>query len=230
MNAIPLIITIDGPAGVGKTTLARKLADSLDIAYLDTGAMFRAVGLILERKGCGHDQEKIKTILAGISFGLEGSARQSSVTLNNSRLGPEIRTEEVGMLASRAGQLEVVRDFLKETQQRIGGSTSLVAEGRDMGSVVFPGARYKFFLDASPRIRAERRVSQLESMGIKADYGLILAQMIKRDEQDRTRAIAPLRPAPDAYVIDTGKYCPDGVLEEIHRVLQSGNKQPGANA
>ncbi len=219
MSDAPLIVTIDGPAGVGKTTLARQLAESLGIAYLDTGAMFRAVGWILGHRGSGQDEELIRELLEGISFSLEGSGRKSCITFNGQKPGPEIRTEEVGMWASNAGRLQVVRTFLKKAQQKIGNATSLVAEGRDMGSVVFPHAQCKFFLDASPVVRAERRHSQLERMGKPADYQTILDQITKRDEQDRNRTIAPLKPSPDAVVIDTGTLNPDQVFHKMRKYL-----------
>lgn len=210
-----MIITIDGPAGVGKTTMARQVAAALKIAYLDTGAMFRAVGWMLGPGNAVDDPGQITALLAGMCFSLEGSGWDSSLILNGKVLGPEIRTEEVGMRASNVGKLEIVRDFLKKEQQKIGASTSLVAEGRDMGSVVFPDALYKFFLDASAEIRAGRRQSQLESMGLQSDYGTVLDQIIKRDDQDRNRAIAPLKPAPGALIVDTGALSPDEVLKKI---------------
>ncbi len=219
MNNPPLIITIDGPAGVGKTTIARQLAGNLGIAYLDTGSMFRAVGWMLAQGNLVHDQDTIMKFLADIRFDLEGRGWDSFITLNKQKLGLEIRTEEVGMWASNVGKLEIVRNFLKKAQQIIGASTSLVAEGRDMGSVVFPDARYKFFLDASPGVRAARRQSQLAGMGNQTDYGTILDQIIKRDEQDRNRPIAPLKPAPDAIIIDTSFISPDAVFNEIRKYL-----------
>jgi len=222
MKNPPLIITIDGPAGVGKTTLARQLAGSMDIAYLDTGAMFRAVGWLLAQRNLSNDEKMIRSLLSEVRFGLEGSGWNSSVTLNKKRLGPEIRTEQVGMWASNAGRLEVVRNFLKKAQQTIGADTSLVAEGRDMGSVVFPEAPFKFFLDAPPKVRAARRQAQLEKMGIQAEYNAILKQIIVRDEQDRNRTIAPLKAAPDAIIIDTGSLSSDEVFSEMKESLKTG--------
>ena len=126
------------------------------------------------------------------------------------------------MLASNIGRMESVRSFLKQAQQKIGSTTPLVAEGRDMGSVVFPEAPFKFFLDASPEVRAGRRQLQLERMGVQADYKTILEQIIKRDDQDRNRAIAPLKPAPEAIIIDTGALGPHEVFERMMSSLDKG--------
>ncbi|WP_028573910.1 (d)CMP kinase [Desulfonatronovibrio hydrogenovorans] len=219
MKDRPLLITIDGPAGVGKTTLARTIAQDLGIAYLDTGAMFRAVGLNLGSCLAELDHGQIMDQLEKMRFDLEGAGQDSRVILNNIPLGSEIRTEQVGMWASDVGKVQAVRDYLKESQQRIGQLRSLVAEGRDMGSVVFPQARHKFFLDAAPKIRAQRRVEQLHRMGEKADFSQILNQILKRDEQDRNRAIAPLKPAPEAIIIDTGHLDQEEVFSEMKKVL-----------
>ncbi len=216
-----MIITIDGPAGVGKSTLAGRLAESFKIAYLDTGAMYRAVGWMLGNEDPDSDQNKLGKILEGLIFGLHGSGWNSRVTLNKNILGDEIRTEEAGMRASDFARLKIVREYLTKSQQNIGQETSLVAEGRDMGSVVFINAHYKFFLDASARVRAERRQAQLLRMRKQADYSLILEQIIKRDEQDRNRAIAPLKPAPDAIVIDTGPMNPDQVFEQMTKHIEN---------
>lgn len=221
MNSQPLIITIDGPAGVGKTTLAGELSESLGIACLDTGAMFRAVGWILGNNDQDLNQEKTRQILADIRFSLHGTGWNSFLCLNSKRLGPEIRTEEAGIRASNAGRNKDVRAFLKKAQKDMGLSVSLVAEGRDMGTVVFPDAAYKFFLDAAAEVRAQRRVNQLQQMGVQADYDAVLKQIIIRDEQDRNREIAPLKPAIDALIIDTGRLSPAEVLEVMKKQLEA---------
>ncbi len=215
----PRIVTLDGPAGVGKTTLARRVAEALGLAYLDTGAMFRATALALgpgarELPGAG-----LRARLEGLAFGLEGRGAASALRLNGRPVGEEIRTEQVGMLASDVATLPEVREFLKAAQRAVGQATALVAEGRDMGTVVFPEAAHKFFLDAAPEIRARRRCEQLRALGAPADLDAVTAQIRARDHQDRTRAVAPLRPAEDALVIDTSPLDIDGVFAAIMAAL-----------
>ncbi|RQD63908.1 (d)CMP kinase [Desulfonatronovibrio magnus] len=222
MSIRPFIVTIDGPAGVGKSTLAAKIAHSLKIAYLDTGAMFRAVGWMMSLENENPDQKQIEHLILNMTFGLSGTGWNSQVILNGRELGAEIRTEEAGMMASKVGQIKEVRTFLKQAQQNIGRKVSLVAEGRDMGSVVFPDAQYKFFLDASAEIRADRRKKQLERSGTKADYDSILTLIRQRDEQDRNRPIAPLKPARDAIIINTGPHDLEGVYQAIKGYIQPG--------
>lgn len=204
MPARRRVITIDGPAGVGKSTLAKRLAGHLGIAYLDTGAMFRATALALGPGSWDWPPGRLEAALATLRFSLTGAGEDSRVCLNGTCLGQEIRSEEVGMWASTLATLPLVRRFQKEAQQDIGRTTSLVAEGRDMGSVVFPDAEVKFFLDAAPEIRARRRFLQLQEMGKPANLAEITAAIRARDDQDRNRAEAPLKPAPDACLVDTG--------------------------
>jgi len=199
----PLIVTIDGPAGVGKSTMAKALARHLSIPYLDTGAMFRSVAWKLGQGAWEWDEARLKAALDGIEYGLSGMGEDSVLSLNNTPIGDEIRTEEVGMWASNVATLPVVRTFLKKAQQGLGARFSLVAEGRDMGTVIFPDAPHKFFLDASVEERASRRFKQLTAMGRPADLDELKEQIARRDHQDRNRAVAPLKAADDAVVIDT---------------------------
>jgi cytidylate kinase len=209
------IVTLDGPAGVGKTTIARELADRLGIAYLDTGAMFRSVALFLG-EGCWEQPvDQLVPELNRLDFDLEGTGKCSELLLNGMPLVPEIRKEEVGLWASHMGRIPVVRDFLRRNQQAIGRTTSLVAEGRDMGSVIFPNARHKFFMDASIDVRAKRRHAQLKALGMDEDLERIRGQIRIRDDQDRNRVVAPLKPALDAVIIDTSALDADRVLQKI---------------
>ncbi len=210
-----LIITIDGPAGSGKTTIAKLISNKLKIAYLDTGAMYRGVAFALNKMGWSGNKEKIKSFLQDIRFDLVYKEGGSLLRMNGNVLGDEIRTEEVGLMASNIAKLQIVRKYLTKVQRRIARDVSLVAEGRDMGSVVFPNADFKFFLDASPEIRAKRRVEQLRELGISVNYQDILEELQKRDIQDSTRAISPLRPAEDAIKIDTSNLTLSQVLDKI---------------
>ncbi len=211
----PLVVTLDGPAGSGKTTVARMIADRLGIAYLDSGAMFRAFALRLGAQSWTWSEDVLLERLAGLEFALRGQGGQAALFLNGETLGEDIRREEVGMWASNLAKVGVVREVLKQAQQRLGAGTSLVAEGRDMGSVVFPRARYKFFLEAAPEERAGRRWLQLREMGVEEDLDALIANLRQRDEQDRNRTLAPLKPADDAVIIDTAGLTPEEVVEVV---------------
>jgi len=209
------IVTLDGPAGVGKTTIARQLADRLGIAYLDTGAMFRSVALFFGEGSWEKPGDQLVPELNRLDFDLEGEGSHSELLLNGYPLSPDIRSEEVGLWASHLARIPVVRDFLRRNQQAIGRIASLVAEGRDMGSVVFPTAKHKFFMDASIDVRAKRRHAQLKAMGMEEDLERIRGQIRIRDDQDRNRVVAPLKPAQDAMIIDTSALDAERVLERI---------------
>lgn len=212
------VVTIDGPAGVGKSTMAKQLARELSIPYLDTGAMFRAIAWKLGEGAWDWDEARLQNALANFDFSLSGVGEASVLALNGTAIGAEIRTEEVGMWASNVATLPIVRAFLKTAQQSLGERFSLVAEGRDMGTVVFPGASHKFFLDATVEERAQRRFRQLQEMGKDADLELLKAQIAKRDDQDRNRTVAPLKAADDAVTIDTTKL----TIPEVFKALVDG--------
>lgn len=213
------VITLDGPAGVGKSTLAKRVAELLGVAYLDTGAMFRSIALSLGAASLDLPPERLAIELEKLHFSLSGTGAATTLACNGIPAGREIRTEEVGMLASRFATLPVVRAYLKKAQRELGAAHSLVAEGRDMGTAVFPDAHRKFFLDASPETRAERRVRQLAESGITEDIAAVASRIRERDEMDRNRAIAPLIPARDAIVIDTSGLDIHSVLDAILREI-----------
>ncbi len=215
------VITIDGPAGVGKSSIAKILAKDLGLAYLDTGAMYRSLGLHLDDAALGGDEEARRAAMNALDFQLTGQGDAAQLTINARPVGDEIRSEEVAARASRLAVLPDVRRFLQHAQQRIGENTPLVCEGRDMGTKVFPGARHKFFLDAAPEVRAQRRFLQLQAQGQPADFELILSQIKARDEQDRNRPVDPLRPAPDAILVDTGPLDLAGVVAAIKTRLNA---------
>ncbi len=221
-----VVVTLDGPAGVGKTTLARAVAEALGVFYMDTGAMFRCLAL---RLGPGAEQlppEKLREACGRWTFSLEGQGNGTRLLCNGEPVGDEIRTERVGMLASRIAAVPVVREVLLEAQRSLASAGSLVAEGRDMGTEVFPRARHKFFLDAAPEVRARRRLLELRQRGEEADVDELAAQIRRRDDQDRNRAVAPLRPATDAVVIDTSALNIDEVRELILRRIRERTDAP----
>jgi cytidylate kinase len=215
----PFLVTLDGPAGVGKSTLAKSAARHFNLAYLDTGAMFRALALRLGQGAWDWPSDHLQASLQSLIFCLQGTSAE--MTLNGVPVGQEIRTEKVGLWASYLGQRAEIRSFLKAAQKSIGQETSLVAEGRDMGSVVFPHAGCKIFLDASPKERARRRWLQLKNMGQTVDLSKLTRDLQQRDEQDRSRPIAPLRPATDAFIINTTKLTLNQVEKLVIETISS---------
>lgn len=222
------VITIDGPSGVGKSTISRKIANSLGFTYLDTGAMYRAVGLYLMRHHVDlADEKAIAAALAAIRidlFATETGQGDVGVLLNGEDVSEEIRSPEMAMVASRVSAIPTVREKLTRLQREIGEQGEIVAEGRDIGTVVFPEAMHKFFLDARPEERARRRALQLQAKGEIVDEKKILAMTLERDKNDRERAIAPLRQAEDALGIDTTTKD----IEEVSRLVLEAVKEKQA--
>ncbi len=218
------VVTIDGPSGVGKSTISRRVAAQLGFTYLDTGAMYRAVALKCQRSRIDlTDSPALKNILDRFDMQLfpalsEGDEVQ--VILDGENVSELIRTQDISMLASAVSALKPVRDTLTRMQQEMGAKGKIVAEGRDTGTVVFPTAAWKIYLDASPEERTRRRVNQLRRRGQEADEQEILAQIIKRDRDDSERTIAPLKAAPDAVQIDSTDIGPDEVVKQILKVVE----------
>jgi len=197
-------VAIDGPSGAGKSTLARRLARELGYVYVDTGAMYRAVGLYVLR--CGRDPQDgadVAALLGQISLRLAVQDGTQHIYLNGEDVSDAIRTEQVGMAASAVGAQAPVRAFLLEQQRAAARAQDVLMDGRDIGTVVLPHATVKIFLTASPEARARRRQNELLQKGQPADFDTVLADIRQRDYQDTHRAAAPLRQAPDAVCIDT---------------------------
>lgn len=203
-NPVVPVITIDGPSGSGKGTVSRMLARELGFHFLDSGALYRLLALAANRRGVPLDDEAGLARLCGeldIRFPADGAA--DVVLLDGEDVTPEIRTEAAGSGASRVAALPAVRAALLKRQRDFRAAPGLVADGRDMGTVVFPDAQAKFFLTASAEERAERRYKQLKEMGIESVFEDILADIRARDERDAGRSVAPLRAAEDAQQVDT---------------------------
>jgi len=217
------IVTIDGPSGVGKSTVSRRLANQLGFTYLDTGAMYRAVAYgCRQAKVDINDEQAVETFLQAMKIELlspKSAGDDVRVLLDGEEIGDHLRTPEMGMLASKVSALPVVRRKLTTMQQAMGKAGKIVAEGRDTGTVVFPGAAWKFYLDASPEERARRRIDQLKEKGEEVDEAEILAQIIQRDRDDSQRTIAPLAKAEDAVMIDSSILSADEVVERMLAVI-----------
>lgn len=217
------VVTIDGPTGVGKSTVSRRLAARIGFTYLDTGAMYRAVALKCMNTGVDPgDENGVRTILTNLNLELLPALTENDdvrVLLDGEEVGASIRTPEISMVASAVSALRPVRECLTRMQQQLGSAGKIVAEGRDTGTVVFPGAAWKFYLDADPKERARRRINQLRNSGKKVDEDEILAQVLTRDRNDSERTIAPLKAAPDAVHIDSTNLKADEVVEVMHRVF-----------
>lgn len=208
------IIAIDGPSGSGKSTISRLLAKRLGLTFLDTGAMYRAVGLAAHRQKVDlTDQDVVERLMEGIDLQLLPGIIESQVIMNGEDISDTIRTAEMGMMASKVSALGTVRHKLTALQQKIGTNQAVVAEGRDMGTVVFPQAKHKFFLSASAEERARRRTAQLQQKGLAANHDEILEQIKKRDHDDSVRSLAPLKAADDAVIIDSSTMTIDEVVQ-----------------
>lgn len=218
------VVTIDGPSGVGKSTVSRRVAAELGFTYLDTGAMYRAVALQCLLGGVDiQDEAAVREVLAALDMQLLPAPSPDAdvqVLLGQRNVSEMIRTQEISMLASAVSALPPVRKTLTKMQQEMGVRGRVVAEGRDTGTVVFPSAAWKFYLDASTEERVRRRVDQLRKNGQQVDEKEVEYQLVKRDRDDSQRTIAPLKAAPDALHIDSTRSGPDEVVERILSVVR----------
>jgi len=211
----PLIIAIDGPSGVGKTTVSRLAARELHIPQIDTGAMYRAIALAAQRERIGFKDAEALEALTGRTKIEFVPGERPRVVLNGEDVTSLIRTPEISMGASDVSTVPVVRRALVRLQQELGRRDGGVLEGRDIGTKVFPETPYKFFLTARPEVRARRRTNELESRGTPVPYEQVLAETLRRDEQDSTRADSPLTYDDSYRVIDTSDLTIDEVVAAI---------------
>ena len=211
-------VAIDGPAGAGKSTVARAAAKALGYIYVDTGALYRAVGLNALRAGIPTDDaDAVTATLGSIKVELKFENGEQLVLLNGENVSSEIRTPDASMAASNVSAIPAVRAFLFDLQRNIAAENDCIMDGRDIGTVVLPDAQVKIFLTASPEIRAKRRYDELIEKGQQVDFKDVLDDLIKRDYNDSHREVAPLRPADDGVIVDTSEL---SLEESINKVIE----------
>jgi cytidylate kinase len=216
------VVAIDGPAGAGKSTVARALAERLGYTFLDTGALYRAVALVARnRKVPWDDGARLGSLTRALEIVFVKDGTRTRVLADGQDVTDEIRESEISEGASRVSALPEVRTGLLDLQRRVASHANVVAEGRDVGTVVFPAAKAKFFLSASLETRARRRAAELHAAGRPADLQSVLAEIRTRDARDSHRAIAPLRLAHDAIEIDSSVLTPEEVLERMAAVVRT---------
>ncbi len=211
-------VAIDGPAGAGKSSVAKAAAKELGFVYVDTGALYRTIALYVLRQGVDpKEREQVEALLPQIQIGMEYTEQGQKMLLNGEDVTGLIRTPEVSMATSACSAIPAVRAFLLQLQRDLAQRNNVLMDGRDIGTVVLPQAQLKIFLTASPEERARRRVHQLEGDGQKADYASILRDIQQRDYQDSHRETAPLRPAEDSILVDTSH---NTFEESVERLVQ----------
>jgi len=223
MSKSPIpVLAIDGPSGSGKGTIGQILAQRLGWHFLDSGAVYRAVGYLAAKNGTGPDDvRKVVQLARDLNIRFEVMATATArVLLDNKEVDDELRTEEAGKLASQVAVLPQVRAALLDKQHAFRQAPGLVADGRDMGTTVFPDAILKIFLTASADVRAERRYNQLKEKGFDANLSQLLGEIRARDERDAARAASPLKPAADASILDTSTLSISEVVQQIEHLLR----------
>lgn len=223
MEKKDFIITIDGPVGSGKSTVGRLLAERFGLLYLDTGAMYRAVALAAHQRGIPPDDaEALGKLCEEIEISFLHEPNGQRTILCGADVTDQIRAPEISMLASRVSAVGSVRAALVAMQRHIGRNGGIVVDGRDAGTVIFPNARFKFYLTASLEERAQRRYKELIAKNMDVDYNKLLFEIEKRDRDDSTRALAPLKPAPGAVIVDTTGMTIEAVLQRISEEILRG--------
>ncbi|HNZ82265.1 MAG TPA: (d)CMP kinase [Sedimentibacter sp.] len=214
-----MIIAIDGPSGAGKSTVARLLSKELGFEYIDTGAMYRALAYKAYKKNLVINEAEIEEMLKTTNI----SYYDNKIFLDGENVENKIREETISIAASKVSALKIVREKMVEIQRKIAADKNAVLEGRDIGTIVFPDADYKFFITASLEERAKRRYAQLIAGNINAEYENVLRDMIDRDENDSKRQFSPLKPAEDAIIIDTTKMDLSEVTKTIAGYIGGNN-------
>ena len=217
-----IAVAIDGPSGAGKSTIARAAAGHLGFVYVDTGAMYRTIGLAVCRAGVQlGETEKIPSVLdTGLQVSLQYQDGVQHVLLNGEDVSGLIRTPEMSKYASFVSAVPAVRAFLLDTQREMAQTHNVIMDGRDIGTVILPDAEVKIFLTASPEARARRRFIELQEKGEQVTYEEVLADMIQRDHDDETRAAAPLKQAEDAVLVDTSDLTLEQSMEAVEAVVR----------
>lgn len=209
-------IAIDGPAGAGKSSVAKLAAKELGFIYIDTGALYRAVGVAVLRKGLKTDcREEVLSVLPGVELSLTFVEGEQRVILCGEDVSRDIRLPEASMAASNVSAIPEVRAFLLEMQKKFARENNCLMDGRDIGTVILPDAQVKIFLTASPEVRADRRYKELIEKGTPKDYDELLEEIKLRDFNDSNRAVAPLKPAEDAYILDSSDMTREEVVEKV---------------
>lgn len=215
-------IAIDGPGGAGKSTLAKSVAAALGIIYVDTGALYRTVGLYVKESGVDpSDRSAVVALLGGLKIEMRHEGGIQRVLLNGVDPGERIRTPEMSMYASAVSAIPEVRAFLLETQREIARNNNVVMDGRDIGTVILPDARVKIFLTATPEARARRRYEELRGRGVSAEYDEVLRDIITRDKNDSGREIAPAVPASDAVILDNTGFTNEMTLKSALKIINN---------
>lgn len=220
MQHHPIIVAVDGYSSCGKSTIAKALAKYAGYIYVDTGAMYRATALYAQRTGLADHLEQVVDLLSDIHISFIQTPDGQHVTLNGEDVEAEIRTLEIGNLASQVSTIKEVRAFLVAQQQAMGKHKGIVMDGRDIGTVVFPNAELKLFLTASPEVRAERRFKELQAKGENPVFEEVLRDTNDRDYRDTHRAESPLRQAEDAVVVDNSLMTREEQMEHIIEIFQ----------
>ena len=215
------VVAVDGPAGSGKGTITKLVAQKLGLIYIDTGAMYRCVTLYMIRNNIRLEEtEKIKSILNIIDIEFRKDNNQDNVFLNGENVTKEIREKQVNDLVSQVSHLVEVRENITNLSRKVANGKKVIMEGRDIGTNVFPNAEVKIYLDATPEERANRRLKQNKENGIEIPYDEILKNIIFRDNNDKTSKVAPLKQAEDAILVDSTNMTIDEVVEEIERIIK----------